>query len=120
MAAYLDAIFGGLQRFAERRKAAQRWTACALGTSNRAWRLTFLREARAAQSAARRLLTTTADELGPPPPGIPDDADTATLPPMVVLARRLCALRDELELEARRLSSLEADCASREGPRWTA
>jgi hypothetical protein len=120
MSAYLDAIFGGLQRFAEQRKTSQRWTACALGTSDRAWRLTFLHEARAAQSAARRLLANATAELGPPPPGIPDDADAATLPPLVVLARRLCTLRDELELEDRRLSSLEAECASREGPRWTA
>jgi hypothetical protein len=117
--AYLDAIFSALHRFSEERKASQRWTKCALGTTDLNWRMTFLRAARAAHEAARRHLAEAASGVGPAPAAGSFEGDSA--PPLAILSRRLVALEAELEEEEERLSNLEtASLSSGEAPRWTA
>jgi len=44
---YLDAIFTAIRSFAQELEASRRWLARAEQTENQAWRLSFLREARA-------------------------------------------------------------------------
>lgn len=49
---YLDAIFSAIRAFAHEIEASKRWLARAEQTKSRAWRLSFLREARAALERA--------------------------------------------------------------------
>ena len=117
---YLDAIFGGLQRFGERRRASSRWVSCARRTVNLPWRLAFLREARRSHEDARRLLDDVALELGPIPARVRALGASDSPPPLEALAGRLVALREELDGEERKLGALEVELATNEGPRGVA
>lgn len=67
-AAYLDALFTAIRAFTDEIGAAKRWLARAEQTSNQAWRLTFLHEARRALDRAPLCLTVVVvklAELGP-------------------------------------------------------
>ena len=74
-AAYLDAIFAAIRAFAHDFEASKRWLARAEQTQGAAWRLSFLREARAAFERATERLAVVGSRLaalGPidrlPPP----------------------------------------------------
>jgi hypothetical protein len=50
---YLDAIFANIRAFAQELEASRRWLGRAEQTENQAWRLSFLREARAGYERTR-------------------------------------------------------------------
>ncbi len=111
-AAYLDDLFGALQRLGEERKASERWMTCARTTTDATWRLTFLRAGRSSHEHARRLLDEAAAQLGPIRPARPGVAAEA-MAPLERLAARLAAVRAELEAEEQRLGALEVELAGR-------
>ena len=100
-AAYLDDLFGALQRLGEERKASERWMTCARTTTDATWRLTFLRAGRSSHEHARRLLDEAAAQLGPIRPARPGVAAEA-MAPLERLAARLAAVRAARDAAARR------------------
>lgn len=65
---YLDAIFAAIRAFSGEVSASKRWLARAEETQSQAWRLAFLREARASFERAPQRLSVVVEklaELGP-------------------------------------------------------
>ncbi len=99
---YLDAIFASIRSFAHELDASRRWLQRAEQTESQVWRLSFLREARAAYERARPRLDRVDGKLaalGPP----------STLPaPLDRIHHNLAAMRSDLAAQAERLVRLEA------------
>ena len=60
---YLDAIFASIRAFAQELEASRRWLLRAEQTENQAWRLSFLREARATHERTPARLAAVAEQL---------------------------------------------------------
>jgi hypothetical protein len=99
---YLDAIFGSVRAFAQEIEASKRWLSRAEQTQNQAWRLSFLREARAACDRTRRTLETATRRLGALGPA------EALPPPLDRMQANLTAMRTDLATQTERLVRLEA------------
>lgn len=103
---YLDAIFAAIRAFARDLEAAKRWLACADRTDNRAFRLSFLQQARAALSRASEDLAAVAARLGALGPA-------GSLPaPLDRIEGNLSAMRRDLSALAERLAEAEAAAPS--------
>jgi hypothetical protein len=99
---YLDAIFASIRAFAQELEASRRWLGRAEQTENQAWRLSFLREARAAYERAHPRLEAVVAKVGAL--GAAD-----TLPaPLDRIHGNIATMRAELAAHADRLVRLEA------------
>jgi hypothetical protein len=99
---YLDAIFSSIRAFAHELEASRSWLAQAERTENQAWRLSFLREARAAYERTRPRLDAVATRLAAlgPAGSLP--------PPLDRIHTNLATMRADLAAQAERLVGLEA------------
>ena len=113
---YLDAIFVAIRAFARELLRSQQWLSRAEATCDRAWRLTFLREARVACEAAHPYLGELRQRLGPPgherSPAEPDNV----VSPLEQLQRNLVSMHEKYRAHEERLVSLEASLAFAVGP----
>ena len=99
---YLDAIFTAIRAFAKELEASRSWLQRAEQTENQAWRLSFLREARAAYERTRPRLDQVAARLAALGPA-------SSLPaPLDRIHHNLAAMRADLTAQADRLVRLEA------------
>jgi hypothetical protein len=99
---YLDAIFASIRAFAHELETSRRWLGRAEQTENQAWRLSFLREARAAYERSRPRLDAVASRLAALGPA-------HTIPaPLDRIHHNLAAMRADLAALAERLVGLEA------------
>jgi len=99
---YLDAIFASIRAFAQELEASRRWLGRAEQTENQAWRLSFLRAARAGyERTCPRLDAVVARvaALGP--------ADTLP-PPLDRIHHNVATMRADLSEHGDRLVRLEA------------
>ena len=101
-AAYLDAIFTSIRAFTQELEAAKRWLGRAEQTENQVWRLSFLREARAAYERASRRLDAIAAKLAAL--GQPD----ALPAPLDRIPENVATMRADLAAHAERLVRREA------------
>jgi hypothetical protein len=99
---YLDAIFASIRAFSQELDAARRWLGRAEQTENQAWRLSFLREARAAYERTLVRLEVVADRLG-----ALGSADSLPAP-LDRIHENLVTMRTDLDAHAERLLRLEA------------
>jgi hypothetical protein len=99
---YLDAIFSSIRAFAKELDASRRWLTRAEQTENQAWRLSFLREARAAYERTPARLAALVDRLAALGPC---DALPA---PLDRLPQNLTTMRSDLAVHEERLLLLEA------------
>jgi hypothetical protein len=99
---YLDAIFASIRAFAHELDASRRWLGRAEQTENQAWRLSFLREARAAYERSHPRLDAVAARLAALGP-----ADTLPAP-IDRIHENLATMRADLAAHADRLVRLEA------------
>lgn len=98
---YLDAIFASIRAFAQELEAARKWLGRAEQTENQAWRLSFLREARAGYERTRARLDAVVARvtaLGP--------ADTLP-PPIDRIHHNIATMRADLSELAERQLRLE-------------
>ena len=113
---YLDAIFGAIRAFARELLRSQQWLTRAEATTDRAWRLTFLREARVAYEAAHPYLGELRQHLGPPgherSPAQPDDV----VSPLEQLQRNLTSMHEKYRAHEEKLMAAEASLALAAGP----
>ncbi|MFT3765545.1 MAG: hypothetical protein QM820_08530 [Minicystis sp.] len=74
---YLDAIFASIRTFAQEMETSKRWLLRAERTASPSWRLTFLREARAALERAPQRLAAVSERLAAlgPPEALPPPLD---------------------------------------------
>lgn len=98
---YLDAIFAAIRAFAKELEASRVWLGRAERTENQAWRLAFLREARAAYERTLSRLDQVADRLAAlgSPGSLP--------PPLDRVHHNLAAMRADQAAQAERLLRLE-------------
>jgi hypothetical protein len=99
---YLDAIFSRVRLFAQLIESGKGWATRAEATQNRAWRLTFLREARAAEWRARDTLQSIEQRvaaLGP---------EEALPPPLDTIHENLETMRADLLARSEAVARLEA------------
>lgn len=108
---YLDAIFVAIRAFTEKLVRSQQWLTHAEETTNRAWRLSFLREARRAYEAAGPHLGEIRERLGPP--GEPSPHEPS---PLEQLQKSLVTMQSKLDEHERRLIALESELAFASGP----
>jgi hypothetical protein len=99
---YLDAIFAALRAFGQELEASRRWLGRAEQTENQAWRLSFLRAARASYERSPALLATVGERLGALGPA------ERMPPPFDRIHRNLTAMHLELDAQGERLTRLEA------------
>jgi hypothetical protein len=99
---YLDAIFESIRAFAEELAASRRWLQRAEQTENQAWRLSFLREARAAYERTPVRLRVVEGRLA-----ALGSADSLPAP-LDRIHENLTTMRADLEAHAERLLRLEA------------
>ena len=99
---YLDAIFESIRAFAQELEASRRWLQRAEQTENQAWRLSFLREARAAYERTLARLGGVADRLD-----ALGSADSLP-PPLDRIHGNLATMRTDLDAHAERLLRIEA------------
>ena len=99
---YLDAIFASIRAFAQELEASRRWLGRAEQTEHQAWRLSFLREARAGYERTRPRLDAVVTRLAALGP-----AD-ALPPPLDRIHHNVAAMRADLADHADRLHKLEA------------
>jgi hypothetical protein len=107
---YLDAIFASIRAFSQELDASRRWLGRAEQTENQAWRLSFLREARAAYERTPSRLTVVAERLS-----ALGGAD-ALPPPLDRMHHNLTRMRGDLEAHEERLVRLEAREAQAAAP----
>jgi hypothetical protein len=107
---YLDAIFAAIRAFAQELEASRRWLGRAEQTENQTWRLSFLREARAAYERVPARLATVVDQLSALGPA---DALPA---PLDRVHQNLTAMRRDLLAQGERLVRLEAREAQAAAP----
>ncbi len=99
---YLDAIFTSIRAFAKELDASRRWLSRAEQTENQAWRLSFLREARAAYERAPARLAALVERLSAL-------GSSDSLPaPLDRLPQNLVTMRCDLAVHEERLVRLEA------------
>jgi hypothetical protein len=99
---YLDAIFESIRAFAQELEASRRWLLRAEQTENQAWRLSFLREARAAYERTLVRLEVVKGRLA-----ALGSADTLPAP-LDRIHGNLVTMRTDLDAHAERLLKLEA------------
>jgi len=99
---YLDAIFESIRAFAQELEASRRWLSRAEQTENQAWRLSFLRQARAAYERTPVRLEAVVDRLA-----ALGSADSLPAP-LDRIQENLATMRADLEAHAERLLRLEA------------
>lgn len=102
---YLDAIFAAIRAFSHEMEASERWILRAERTPGPLWRLTFLREARAAFERAPPRLAAVADRLAAlgPPESLP--------PPLDRIHANLATMRADLAAHGERLRVAEGTVA---------
>ncbi|APR87649.1 hypothetical protein A7982_12998 [Minicystis rosea] len=98
---YLDAIFAAIRSFAEEMESSKRWLARADRTQSPPWRLTFLREARAAFDRAAPRLDAVAERLA-----ALGAADTLP-PPLDRVHKNLATMRTDLATHGDRVHDAE-------------
>jgi hypothetical protein len=98
---YLDAIFTSIRAFARELDTSRRWLSRAEQTENQAWRLSFLREARAAYERAPARLAALVDRLGAL------GSSDALPAPLDRLHQNLATMRRDLATHEERLLRLE-------------
>jgi hypothetical protein len=98
---YLDAIFASIRTFAQDMETCKRWLGRAEQTENQVWRLSFLREARAAEGRTRRTLEAVQRRVA----GL--GAPEALPAPLDRMHVNLAAMRTDLAEQAERLGRLE-------------
>ncbi len=102
---YLDAIFTSIRAFAQELEASRRWLGRAEQTENLAWRLSFLREARAGYERTRPRLEAVVARLSALGPA-------ESLPaPLDRIHQNLATMRADLAAHAERLVRMEAQAA---------
>ena len=106
MSEHLDAIFGSIRGFAQKLAASQQYLVRAEETKDRAWRLTFLREARRAYEGALPHLLKLRASL----------EET----PMAELRDQVVAIETSFVSHEQRLLKLETQLAFAAGPAGTA
>lgn len=106
MSEHLDAIFGAIRGFAQELMASQQFLTRAEETTDRAWRLTFLREARRRYEDALPHLKTLRAQL----------LET----PIDQLSEQVVAIETNFASHEQRLMKLEAELAIACGPAGTA
>jgi hypothetical protein len=107
---YLDAIFASIRAFGQELDASRSWLGRAEQTENQAWRLSFLREARASYERTPARLEAIADHLR-------DLGPAGALPaPLDRIEKNLTTMRADLDAHERRLLGLEATMARGAAP----
>jgi hypothetical protein len=99
---YLDAIFASIRAFSQELDASRRWLGRVEQTENQAWRLSFLREARATYERTPSRLAAVAEQLAAlgPPDSLPAPLDR--------VQHNLARMREELDAHEQRLVRIEA------------
>lgn len=99
---YLDAIFESIRAFAQELEGSRRWLVRAEQTENQAWRLSFLRQARAAYERTPARLEAVVARLA-----ALGSADSLPAP-LDRIHENLATMRADLDAHAERLLRLEA------------
>ena len=109
-AGYLDAIFVSIRAFSQELDASRKWLARVEQTENQAWRLSFLREARASFERTPARLAAILEQLGAL-------GSVETLPaPLDRLRDNVATMRADVAAQGERLRALEAREAQAAAP----
>jgi hypothetical protein len=101
-AGYLDTIMASVRAFGQELEVSRRWLTRAGETESQAWRLSFLREARAAHERTARRLAALAERLG-------ELGDPESIPaPLDRIHKNLDTMRAELSAHEESLARMEA------------